>query len=803
MTTRAGFDVRRTRQTASEADASITPTDERYDPGYVERYGGAADGTTDSTAALESANAVGRQAIKFYETGRTDVLNTYTGRHRFYIVRDAYIDRGWIQGPVNMASDGTQVNCMLRLGREPDNQNGGQWRWRKIEGVNFSGKQRVDNAISFGADNNYPENLTTSWEIKNCFFERCNKGIEKPTGNFGQIIRNTGSGSCNYGYWARGYPIRSKLSADEALGQTVLSVEDTNFVSVGDVVRVQMDDGTTHLSTITVVTSTTVTIADPIDDDAATGNWIKFYHPDDGVSVTLSHVGADYIVGGEWAGSYKAAFYIDAQNAQGTGQTVLQNCIIEGNGGFGIFVKDYNNAYTALTLRNCWFESNAKDAPSYAGTVDLDDGFGAREPKDIYLENVDNCYIMGSQIRLVEFIDSSVHLDHCTFESGITEIIVTNTNDLMYLKVTNAHIAAFGEDVNGAADIVFDSLARVDRSVGTSVSRMWRTPTLTPIKANSIARGSILESDRGDRGENWQAVAPAVDVAKDAFVEGHSYSIASQYTFLASSEYLAPAIMAVSTVTVGKWYVATMELRVDSGLANIGALKFGGGFNFTRGDAESLLVEGEWRTIGIVGQFNDSTVSGSVRPWVVVNSGGNVQITWGATQIVEFDNAQDAYEFYNRNVHVYQTKTALLSKIVSTARPSNSTLSDDPELSGWPLEADTNYRVTGYINFDTNATADLKFLFDFSNAAQNISIAAKIICATAGSETFDMQTDTNPVAVDGNAAAQAISFDGIFKSNATTGGDVAFQWAQNTLNAYSTTIEEGSWIKIAKLHDES
>ena len=44
---------------------------------------------------------------------------------------------------------------------------------------------------------------------------------------------------------------------------------------------------------------------------------------------------------------------------------------------------------------------------------------------------------------------------------------------------------------------------------------------------------------------------------------------------------------------------------------------------------------------------------------------------------------------------------------------------------------------------------------------------------------------------------------GAFQANATTGGDVALQWAQGTTNAYDTKLLEGSWMRISKMHDEN
>lgn len=67
------------------------------------------------------------------------------------------------------------------------------------------------------------------------------------------------------------------LSADEASGQTILSVTSTDDMTVADHIGIVLDDGTLHWSTIASKTSTTVTINDAIDDDAASGNKVFNY----------------------------------------------------------------------------------------------------------------------------------------------------------------------------------------------------------------------------------------------------------------------------------------------------------------------------------------------------------------------------------------------------------------------------------------------------------------------------------------------------------------------------------------------
>ena len=67
------------------------------------------------------------------------------------------------------------------------------------------------------------------------------------------------------------------LSGAEATGQTVLSTVNAGIFVVGDVVEVNLDDETTHASSVTAVdpAAGTITIADALTGDAASGNRVR------------------------------------------------------------------------------------------------------------------------------------------------------------------------------------------------------------------------------------------------------------------------------------------------------------------------------------------------------------------------------------------------------------------------------------------------------------------------------------------------------------------------------------------------
>lgn len=83
-----------------------------------------------------------------------------------------------------------------------------------------------------------------------------------------------GSGSTDHATESYG---STAISADEASGQTVLSIDSNSDMSNGDYIGIELNDGTLHWSTIVSSTATTVTITDALTDDADVDNVVYFY----------------------------------------------------------------------------------------------------------------------------------------------------------------------------------------------------------------------------------------------------------------------------------------------------------------------------------------------------------------------------------------------------------------------------------------------------------------------------------------------------------------------------------------------
>lgn len=142
----------------------------------------------------------------------------------------------------------------------------------------------------------------------------------------GQIMYTAGTGATDH---IAETVYDTTLDGAEATGQTTLSVTSTTNMTVGDKIGVLLDDNTWHWSTISsLVAGDTVTIADALPSDAASGSEVFWYTANiarplkitdyrseaisDGTVVPLtlsSRFHYNGLSGKETAGSFQHAFY--------------------------------------------------------------------------------------------------------------------------------------------------------------------------------------------------------------------------------------------------------------------------------------------------------------------------------------------------------------------------------------------------------------------------------------------------------------------------------------------------------------
>jgi len=705
----------------------VSHQSEPYPPGRIERYGGAADGTTDSTTALENAASPGRVNVTFEpHAGSTDTLGSKSG---FYLLDDAYVQDSNLVGPANIAGTSAQVNSMLRLGRTADASNGMQFRNRRVQDLHFTGNEdgstyRQYNAISFGGDDDVDENAALPWTIDGCFFERCNIGIWKEFGQFGQTVRNCGSSNGNYFLYAEGDPAGGGGDQSEA----------------------------------------------------------------------FNHLGADLYEHGEFSGHKKAAFYLDGKNVSGTGGTRWEKCIIEGNNGFGIFIKDCPTNHP-FVIDTCWFENNHQDA-----TVDLDDGVGSRTPRDIYIENSGPILIRDTQPKECELIDSIVLMDGCTFIGSVASFIIGDTGaDRSSYRITNAKINQWGNEKG----VLVESLTDCANKTGTT-TRLWEIPQRNHAIYSPPDSGTIVGSETFEAAGDLQGVSPATDKSP-ARVQGYTRAFASQYVLSdASAVYQTGGSGDTSslsgTCTAGKFLVITQEIRLDSG--TLGNIRWAGDFTYTRQDDGVFVNDnvGEWVTIGTVAEV-ESGEGGTIRLLLSTESTDTPTVTLGAGQIIQFDTHKEAVDFFNSRafaINVAENGTwfdgrSRRIKASDTDTSTDAGLTIDPDLQGFALKAGKKYLVEGDLLIETNSTADFKGRFVFDNSPQTIYIAVNNAGVTGAYQQAEAEWQ---LVCSTDNHARVHGYVEVHASNDTV---MDLHWAQQTSDAVTTSLKAGSNISVTEI----
>lgn len=139
-------------------------------------------------------------------------------------------------------------------------------------------------------------------------------------------------------------------------------------------------------------------------------------------------------------------------------------------------------------------------------------------------------------------------------------------------------------------------------------------------------------------------------------------------------------------------------------------------------------------------------------------------------------------------------------KDAPTAKSEDTTLADDPDLSGWTLNTGSHYAIEGYLGYLQNV-GDIQWTFQFSNTPTSPNYRY-IAVDTGSNEVTDVSNLDSTVSITtltDNAGAH-VHIIGGFQANASSGGTMDFQWAQNSSNINDTTLLESSWIRLTRLN---
>jgi len=183
---------------------------------------------------------------------------------------------------------------------------------------------------------------------------------------------------------------------------------------------------------------------------------------------------------------------------------------------------------------------------------------------------------------------------------------------------------------------------------------------------------------------------------------------------------------------------------------------------------------------------------------VAVNYRFNVAETVGAGQdnyVLTYDNGTGKIGLEAAGgggaTHIYKTADETVS--------NTTTLQDDNDFTGIALDANSWYKITMFLDLQSNSTADIKFQWAFTNAPQdgNWAILLSSTGGAFGGDTANSATGFLTVAISGSIMDGTMT--GFIYSNATTGGTMKLQWAQGTATVVNTGLRAGCWLSIEKI----
>lgn len=337
-----------------------------------------------------------------------------------------------------------------------------------------------------------------------------------------------------------------------------------------------------------------------------------------GQASPIMHAGADIFEGGEANSCALAAFYIDSP-VGGTGGTKWNGTIIEGNPGFGIFAKNFFDAYTPLVMDGVWWEVNAT-----ATSVTIDGT--PYTPRDLRLDNVAYAIIRGSMIpKSLEMNNSRLWVDGATINDGPSHA---------YYLDTASVIEADGIKVDGGTHpIEVRSLIASVRAAGNQAAVFW-SPPRTLRGAPTAAKLQALTY----QGAGPFAFTGSTTVNGTSVADGRSTTNCCELTIPAGATLTQPGF----TATLNKWYVVTFDVKLISGTTS--GLTFGAlGSPNLFANAEQLFRT-EWRTVASVAKAG---TAGAAQMYMINGTGADVTLRLACWQVLEFTNEQDAISYYN------------------------------------------------------------------------------------------------------------------------------------------------------------
>lgn len=169
---------------------------------------------------------------------------------------------------------------------------------------------------------------------------------------------------------------------------------------------------------------------------------------------------------------------------------------------------------------------------------------------------------------------------------------------------------------------------------------------------------------------------------------------------------------------------------------------------------------------------------------------------------ISFTTGSTWYDRWTGSKWIPCTPISAFKTAAQTVNNSTALVNDTALFVTLPA-INTNYAIECYIAYNSTIVADIKFDFAFTGTTTQTTFAGPAGATTiAAGGVGDGNWDASPfgtVLQVGGAAGPAgcLLTGGILVSG--TAGVLTLRWAQNTLDATNTQVQEGSWLKVSAM----
>lgn len=233
----------------------------------------------------------------------------------------------------------------------------------------------------------------------------------------------------------------------------------------------------------------------------------------------------------------------------------------------------------------------------------------------------------------------------------------------------------------------------------------------------------------------------------------------------------------------------TDDTGTDWNLLDAGATATTISTGWTTGTGGSITIDANAPLFYTEQSADDSPAAGQGQVWVRDDTPNTLMYT---------DDTGVDYPVAGLSVTQSKVKTA------EETRTSNATLTDDTHLAGFTLEAGAYYKIEVLFTYNHYQAPDFKWAFQFSQTPQTDSgfWSANTNFENTTNNEFEI---ARTITTQGTVVNAVDNIDAVVRisafvlANATTGGTLDFQWAQNTSNAQAITARKGAYMIVTRL----